>query len=870
MNIRMKKLSLALVQTFSAGVIVAATTAAHAQTPQKVEKIEVTGSNIKRIDAEGVAPVQILSKEDIEKSGKSTVAELLRSISSNSAGSYSEVFSNSFSPGASGASLRGLGQKATLVLLNGRRMANYGFAQNLQDTYVDLNSIPSAAVERIEVLKDGASAVYGSDAIGGVINIILRKDYSGAELNVSAGTSSEGGLDEFRFTAAGGMGDIAKDRYNVLATFDYFKRDLLLMSEREFTKDQDFRRFPGGNFDWASGATYRTSPRQPFSSCGKYNPGVETPGSLLATSGTVCAYNIAPYLTLFPETERMAFLSRGTIEFSPTLSGFGEIMYSHNKSFQNFTPAAVSPTSVAFDPVTGGVRIINGTLPANNPSNIPGKATATGINYTFFDVGPRSSDIDSKSYRGLIGLKGTMGNWDWEAGLGSAKNEVNQINNNRVDAFVLSSAIANGTYNFLNPDAGTIKAADLRINPTRQSTSKLDFVDFKVSSEIGQLPAGPLGFAAGIEYRKESIHDRPDALLTTGHVLGQGATGTDGDRNSTAVFAELSIPATKNLEFQLAGRQDRYSDFGSAFSPKAGFRWTPDKSLIVRGTVSRGFRAPTLPENAKSSSTFFVGVVDTFEGSPNFNRAVTIAGVFAGNPDLKAEKSNNYNLGFVFEPRDDFNVGAAWFKIRQNNIVSSNGFQYIVDNPTFFPGQILRGADGTLIAISDKFRNLLFVETSGVDFDFRKIFKTDGWGKFTVSGDWTYISHYKSVPALDADVVDYVDSNEFGTSIPRYKGNLKLNWEKNNFSTTLTYLYTHSFDQTGVAVPPAQARVGSYAQYDISASYDGFKNLKLYGSIQNLLDTDPPFDPSNSNRYDFTQNDLRGRYYTVGMKYTFK
>ena len=841
---------------------------AQAQTPpaQKIEKIEVTGSNIKRVDTEAVAAVQIITKEDIERSGQSTVAEVLRSITSNSGGSFNETFTNSFSPGASGISLRGLGQKATLVLINGRRTANYGFAQNLQDTYVDLNSIPGAAVERIEILKDGASAVYGSDAIGGVVNVILRKDYIGGEIGVSGGTSSEGGMNEYRANGAIGFGDLAKDRYNVLATVDYFKRDLLLYSDRKFTASNDYRQFPGGTLNYGSAATYRTAPRQPFATCGQNGPLFTFPGNQLASTGTLCVYNTAPFLTLFPRTERVASLVRGTFEFSPTLSAFAEVNYSNNKSYQKFTPAAVSPTSVAFDPRTGGIVIVNGTLPVGNSSNP--FTTPVGINYTFFDVGTRDADITSKAYRALVGLKGTMSTWDWELGAVTSKNEVDQINYNRVDRYVLTTAIAANTYNFLNPGNGSIKAANLRITPTRSSTSDLDIVDFKFSSEIASLPAGPLGFAAGLEYRKEAINDRPDPLITGGNVLGQGATATDGSRNNTAGFFEFSVPALKNLEIQVAGRQDKYSDFGSAFSPKVGFKWTPSKEFVVRGTVSRGFRAPTLPENSKSSATFFVGVTDTFAGSPNFNRAVTIAGIFAGNPQLKAEKSKNENFGIVWEPSQDLNLGLTWYRIRQNDIVSANGFQFIVNNPSLFPGAVLRGADGTLIAVSDGFRNLAFIQTSGVDLDIKKSFRTS-YGKFTLSADANYISEFRTPPAVGQEAIDFVDDNGFG-SIPRYKINGAIAWDKDNWATTLSYRYTHSFDQSNVRVPPANARVGAYRQYDLFVRYNGFKNLSLTASIQNLADEQPPFDPSFGGGWDFTQNDLRGRYYTLGAKYTFK
>ena len=237
MAFKPKKLTVAVMVALGVASLAQAQTAT-------TEKTVITGSNIKRVDAEPVSPVDIITREQIERTGKPTVAEVLRNIPANTGGSYSESFANSFAPGASGISLRGLGQKATLVLINGRRTSGYGFAQNLQDTFVDLNSIPSSAVERIEVLKDGASAIYGSDAIAGVVNIILRKDFKGVELGADAGRSE--GKNDYRFNITGGFGDLAKDKYNVFGVFDYYKRDLLQFSETEFGKSRDKRNEAGG------------------------------------------------------------------------------------------------------------------------------------------------------------------------------------------------------------------------------------------------------------------------------------------------------------------------------------------------------------------------------------------------------------------------------------------------------------------------------------------------------------------------------------------------------------------------------------------------------------------------------------------------
>ena len=206
-----------------------------APTQQQLERVTITGSNIRRTDQETVAPVEIITREQIERTGRPTVADVLRAIPSNTGGSFGESFSNSFAPGAAGISLRGLGQKTTLVLLNGRRVTGYGFAQNMQETFVDLNSDPCTAIERIEVLKDGASAIYGSDAIAGVVNIILRRDFKGIEVAGDVGFFE--GANDYRASLVAGFGDLATQKFNVFGVFDYYKRDEMLLSDTKFGAD---------------------------------------------------------------------------------------------------------------------------------------------------------------------------------------------------------------------------------------------------------------------------------------------------------------------------------------------------------------------------------------------------------------------------------------------------------------------------------------------------------------------------------------------------------------------------------------------------------------------------------------------------------
>lgn len=858
-------------------------TYAAAQTPaglatQKVEKIEVTGSNIKRVDAETVAPVQVITRDDIERSGKLTIAEVIRELPTNN-NSFNETFTNSFSPGSAGVSMRGLGMKATLVLINGRRMANYGFAQNLQDTFVDLNSIPTSAIDRVEVLKDGASAIYGADAVAGVINIILRKDYKGLQLSASGGTGNERGMNEYRASLTAGFGDIAKDRYNVLGVLDFYSRDLLQRSERKWTASGDTREFPGGSLaGWTSGAGTLQTGAGPNGFGGRLAIGPNCPpGSQVRPAtdfdgrrlGTVCARNTSDLQTLFPETERIGFLGRGALEFSANLSGFAEVMASNSKSFQTFTPAFVPSSQV--NQANGQTVATNITLPVGHPNNPD--TVARVLQYAFFELGGRNSDIETDAHRVLAGLKGTVGNWDWEAAAGKAESETTNINYNRINRFLLTQTFVNA-YNFANPNAA--QAESLRITPVRVAVSKLTSADIRASSELMQMPAGPLGFATGFEYRKESLQDRPDALIASGAVMGQGGTATDGSRTSKSFFGELSIPILKNLEAQLAARHDDYSDFGSKTSPKLGVKWTPVPQVLVRATTSRGFRAPTLPEVAPSRATAFTGVFDPINGT-----FPTVAATIESNPALKPETSRSSNIGIVFEPSKNLNVGLDFYKIKVDDTIQIPG-QFIVNqaaagNP-LYTNRVIRDSAGNIVAIIVEYINLDFIETSGIDLDANYSMSAFG-GNLTFGLMYGYIIKYDQVDGPGGPVVNQVDNNSdllIGSSYPRYKGSLSATFRKAGWTTSATYRYVHSTDQVFAGTPPRlggtppQARVGAHFDIDLFVAYEGIKNLKLTGSVRNMLNKRPPYDPAFSSGIDFTQFDARGRFFTAGATYTFK
>ena len=840
------------------------------QDAQKVERIEVTGSNIKRIDNEGPLPVIVITREEIERSAAPSVGEYLRGLTINSGGSTSESAVNGQS-GAAGVSLRGLGQKSTLVLINGRRMANHAFAKGTQDTFVDINSIPKGAIERIEVLKDGASAIYGSDAIAGVVNFILRKDYSGANVSVSGGRSTEGGLGEANVSLAAGWGNIGKDKYNVIAILDYFHRDRILLSERKWVGDGDFARYPGGGnaFLSSSAGTYVFVPslngvaRGAFNTClGNGYRFTTVPFTApFFTTGTLCAHTTTPFITAYPEANNIGGTVRGSYEFNSGLTAFGEVSLANNTSKWINQPQTMTQLTQVYNPTNQAGRLFSVVLPIGNASN-PFNRTVQ-LRYTFFDVGARALDLDTKVYRVMGGMNGTVGSWDWEAAISNSQSKIKESIANQVDADVLAAAITNNTYNFLAPTAA--QTAAIRIGTQRNSTSDLSQADARATTTIGTLAGGSVGLAVGLDVRQEKMNDRPDAKVVAGKLLGTAASATNGSRNVSAAYAELSLPVTRELEFQLAARGDKYSDFGSAVSPKIGAKYSVTKEFLLRASASKGFRAPTLAENSQATSITFVQIAGAAQN-------VIVSQVFTGNPNLKAEKSESGTIGFVFEPVANTSFGVDWYWITQKDLVSPNGATFIVNNPTLFPGDITRDASGGIVSIRDRYNNVAKVQTAGIDGEIRVTVPKDlTVGKFTFRAVSSYLKSFKQPPALGAALQEYAGTNGGPRgALPRMRNKFGVDWDVNGWGITFNTNYIGSYDQKNPNVTaPGTAIVSSQTTQDIYVSYAPMKNLRIAASVQNIGDRQPSFDPG-SGYFDTSVYDLRGRYARISFDYKFK
>jgi len=874
-NFKPRALVCALTAVGAFGALSAGTAFAQAAPEKKTEKIEVTGSNIKRVDAEGPSPVVVITKADIEKSGSTTVSDLLRTLPIANAGNFSESSGggNTFAPGTAAVSLRGLGPNATLILLNGRRLANYGFGQNVSDSFVDLNSIPLSAIERVEVLKDGASAVYGSDALAGVINIILRKDYQGIELATTQGRTSAGDGQESRYSVSAGFGDIAKNRFNVMATVDYYKREVINASDREFsrTADQrsrggfDFRSPTGNPGTWLTNGLGGNTNHTLFPTCPAESRGLS--GGL-----NTCFYNFMPFIFILPPTERKGAFVRGNVDLTPNLSFFAEVGYNKNETENS---AAPTPGTAA--------------LPLGHNSN-PYPFAVT-IRYRFTDVGPRLSTITTESQRAVAGFKGLAFGWDWEAAYNQSESESSSAQRGFVSQTALNTLTANGIYNYVNPAANSATLVNaLRAFPSRVAKSELKAWDIKGSRELMQLPAGPLAIALGAEGRKESVTDVQDDLTRAGLIVGSGGATANGSRKLTSIFAELSIPVLKGVEAQVAVRTDDYSDFGRATKPKVAFSWKPTNNFLVRASYAKGFRAPSLQELYLGQSTSFPSFVDnprctayrTAFGAAD-PRAAAVCGsvqirtVAGGNPLLTAEESTSTNFGFVWEALPNLTVAVDRYTIDHTQKIRRPTFAFqlandigifrdprnALDTAANAPGQLWGFASDTRVGVLQSYFNSNTQQTDGVDLELRYRMTLGTFGRLNLTSTTSYVDNFKVQNAPGLPLVETVGSNGF----PRTNMVNSAQWNKGAWEAGVTVRTRSKFLQVNQL---SGRNVASFTTADAQMAWSGIKNLKLTLGVTNLENKAPPFDDNTNEGYQNSTDSAVGRYYYGRVVWSFK
>lgn len=857
---------------FAAAVATSPNTLFAADEPA-MEEVAVVGSRIARnAEFETATPIQVMDREAIEKSGYTNLQQMFEKNPAAGNGTFSTRGNNqdSTANGAAAVSLRGMGADATLVLVNGRRVAISAFAEGITTNFVDINTIPLAAVERVEVLKDGASAIYGSDAVAGVVNLVLRDDFEGAEISVDYGGAD--GYDEQSTSAIWGING---ENSNLTLIFDHHKNSTLASIERSGlgTANQSSR----GGMDFRSSRGYPGY----FVVDGVSTIDPDCPPD--SAIGQICAYDYGPWTLLTPEAERTSVLLLGKSQLSDSVEFFTEVAFQHNTSIAQGAPTPLDESAAL-------------TVPVDHPDNpFPGAGSIDIGRYRTVDAGARQWDIETDNLRGVFGLRGSISDWDWEASVQRSRSESTQTGDRSqgwVRTDLLQQEIDAGRYNPFGGVRNPQSVIDaITTSLVRQGKSQLTSVDFTINGELFDTANGAVAMAAGLERREEEASDIPDDQFQRGLIFGTESVSASASRDITSAFVEFAIPLPASLDLTLAGRYDDYSDFGSTTNPMANLLWTASDRLSLRASWGTGFRAPSLAQiglGPSQESIFFAdtygcAVNDAYCASTDYNI------VFAGNPDLEAEESESFNIGGVLKPIDGMQLSLDYWEITQEGKIDDVPFGYLYSqfcndqNSTVcirsapLPGDSL----GSLQSINSGFINIGEQNVSGVDLSLVYSGLQLAGGDLGLRLDYSYLVEFERVE-LDSSGENFLTRDLAGEyEYPQHRWAASADWAWDTFAFTAGLNYIGEFEDTPdidfdgtLDYDTNSSRtVDAFVTLNLQARYTGFENMVLSLGADNALDEEPPFAIGNgdSDLYGYvqSQHDPRGRFIYGKMVYSF-
>jgi iron complex outermembrane receptor protein len=868
-----------------------------------LEVITVTGSYIRRTDTESPSPVDIISADDILKSGKTTIADVLHSLSSDNSGTLTTNFSGAMAGGASGVSLRGLTVDATLVLVDGHRMANYPLADDGQRPFVDISSLPLGIVDRVEVLKDGASAIYGSDAIAGVVNIITKKQFKGFDVSADLGSSYKAdGLSQ-RLSATYGFGDLGTDRHNLYFNVEYRHQAEIKQEDRgSYLNQLDLRPY-GGN-DLRGGIVQQAPPNNgTYTTVGMVAPLDRTaaspqldqfyllPGCTAANlnySGG-CTWDPNLYKKIQPRSEGVNLTGKYTQLLGDrwTSSLAASFLRSESEQWRQPNNYLDGTSTVPFTWAGANGVLVDQTdpsttqivLPADHPDNPfnPKSAYFAGAqafygpafaNYigkpallyaALTDIAPQISHYQTDVLRFVEDLNANLDGWDTTLSAGWIRAATRITYTGFVRASALDAALADDEYRIgqnanLNP-ASLYQTLAPETHDT--ATSTLTFLSATGSRPLLALPGGDLGFAAGLDARYSKVDNPGEPYAVQGDILMDGSFYAKGTQSVVAAFSELSAPVLKQLEMSAAARVDRYNSAGTAFTPKFGFKWKPLPEFALRGTYARGFRAPGVAESGNSSaasSTF--GVVDPLRCGPGLANKPSdcglgyVAVLSQANPNLKPEHSTSFTAGFIAEPLRGITLTADYFNITRTNEITTETLN--TDNAVRGAQQPGTNYPGPVIYYSTPYINASKSDTTGIDADLRAAFPLAQFGTLTLKANGTYL--IKSDQTIDGTTYHFAGTVgptalSGATGTPRSRGSATLEWSKSGVAIGSTV----NFRGRMLGVDPSNGStclqlndpnpncyVASFTYLDMYGQYQVNPKLTLTGTVTNVTNRLPP------------------------------
>ncbi|WP_229425460.1 MULTISPECIES: TonB-dependent receptor domain-containing protein [unclassified Massilia] len=836
----------------------------------KMARVEVTGSSIKRTEAEAAGSVQVLTREDIEKTGQMTALGILTSTAAIDTDLNSATASSgSFATGASGVSMRGLTKVSTLVLVNGRRIAPYGLADGAQENFTNLDAIASDAIERIEILKDGASAIYGSDAIAGVVNIILRRDFQGARVRTQYQEAQHfHDLRSRNVSAIVGYGDLAEQGFNTYLTAEAYKRDGYSQGEIRPFYPEWHRQTPGRS-TWDAKSSFSPTGNY-FRSSTNIVGAPGCPPENIDPTDKLCKWDVLPYTGITTDNKRHAIASMTHFRIGSVADATFEITTAGTETdyivapFSVSNQTATSATSIWYD-VYGGKMVGPFSYPKlpvghpMNPYNVPTEYRArmmdTGNGFNF-------NRTEADQSRVMLSLQGTIGTYDWRSAVGWTTSNATK-STRAVSARGYTDAILNRTYKFGQQNDPALLEAMFPVRTT-EGESDVKFFDATVEGTLLQLPAGPLKFALGTDVRSNGYWMKSSENVLRGELVGVFGLQVDDRVSQYALFAETAAPLSRRIELQAALRADKTDGFEAHLSPKLGLKYTVTDSLLLRATASGGFRAPNIVEsgNGLGRSSVAGSVVDPrrcpianqlnalVQGAAgattadkaqanSFRSAECLANLpsfVSSNPDLKPETSRSFTGGLVFQPVKNWSTAIDYYFLERRNEIGTRAITDILKSEADLPaGQLIRvdnsatdneflalvrkyapnntlnyGGVGQLGMLYNPYVNSGRTRVSGLDFDATGRFKLGGTD-VRLKLDGTYVLKFQQYSvAANAYDPDQAGTYDFGSRLALIA---RAYVKQGEFDHGLTWNYSSGYSNNSLDQPTYCVTQKVAAQY---------------------------------------------------------
>ena len=819
-----------------------------------LDRIEVTGSRLKRAEIEGAVPVIVIDRASIDATGDVSVADVLRDSTFASFGNFRPQ-SGSSAQSLATVDLRGLGSGRTLVLIDGRRAPTNPMSASSGS---DLNAIPLAAVERIEILSDGASAVYGSDAIGGVVNVILRKDFNGAELRYGYGATNVTGGDLEDVSAVFGT---SSDRGRLIGGASYSSRGMV------FTRDQiggdvlGVSTYGNNYYDWNTGLA---APVPGFNCNSSANPGFWT------QSNGRCSFDFNSVAANEAAVDNTSVFVRGDYQINDDWTVYMTATSTKVETFGRYAP------------VPGVVKVDDGT-----PNDIvKGDGLATYFYHRFAAAGNRDNSTDTTNSDFLVGFQGQLTDTiSVDFGARRTAYKYIEVGNGYVISSLANAAANRGDYLLTDPfgaDLAVLQGFTATIG--RNSFYKSAELFGNVSFDLFEMGGGISNAVVGVEYREDRFEDVYDSLSQAGVVLGSSGGASGGSRDVTSAYFEWLLPFTSSFDITLAGRYDKYSDYGNDFSPKVAARWQPLDNLTVRASYGQGFRAPGLDiltqadsfsaDSVTDPQTCLAAGLDQYCLTPSGRLSPQqVDTYYIANPNLESEQSTQWSVGVVFDPVEWLDLSVDYYNIKIENSISALSAQSIVDRDldpdTYGPipdglGIVRNPGDGSIVEVTAGYRNLGTLETDGVDFRANTDFDFGGAGRLQNRLTVSYINKYDIITG------NYTTTYAGEMGYPDLRANLSNDWSLGDFTFTwnINYIEGQHTDASvinGITVAPARS-VGGYATNDVQVAWQAPWNGKVAIGAMNVGNRYPELVAFDGRPWNFYLYDAYGR--TVYLRYT--